>query len=904
MTDTGQDNPAAGSEQPTGSEPAPPRPNRTDINNHLYTLFPASLVQPHPDALIEIAWADPRTDGDINQSKMFSAFAPEQAGDFAERKNASGMNVYVGAALRKAGTTGRAAVKDILSGFYAWTDFDDTGDFDRVHKILQQHGLPPTHTVMTGVIPHPRFQHFFVLDCVGGATPDQLRTVNKALHELLGGDPVHSPHMVMRLAGTINYPSPRKLERGRVVELTALKMPAKPPVYTLERLAGVNSRPTGPYLVKATRSASGTKPKPPPGANGGARAGNGANGSALGAATADRKPGRSDEEILALLEASRQDGKWHNNVRAAIATMLGRGWSDSAIRMACQPYFIDGVTDKDFDDLIDGARKKWNKPDAEAEDTEIARLASLPTLAYEREAAAEAMGCRVSILDKLVKDARARLFPDQADDDKQGHAISFAEPEQWPDPVVGSELLDEIAAALKCYVVMTERARHSIALWVLHTYLLDIFMISPRLAVCSPVKRCGKTTLLDVLSCLVFKPLPTANVSPAAVFRVVEAYRPCLLIDEADTFLAASDEPRGVLNSGHRRGGKVLRTVGEDHEPRSFDTYAAVAIAIIGDLPDTLADRSVRADLQRKLANEITESFRIDRVGALTELTRKAARWAADNAERIAAIEPSMPASVHSRVADNWRPLLSIAEAAGGAWPQRARDAATQAAAATEATAQLEILLSDIKDIFAKRAANTSEEDADRIASLSLVAALVHIEGGRWAEMGKAHKPLTQNGLAKRLKPLGIAPEGIRIGEHTARGYMLVQFQEAFERYLVPAEGDSNRNNATNLDEMGTSCAFQTVTDEPDVAVGKCEKPNNDGLCNGVAVEKGDSGEARAYRGQKAGSGPPAEPPPPGEPPAIKPKKKGCKPRLPPKSRLSRRRPRGVRVHNKRKPTR
>jgi putative DNA primase/helicase len=663
-----------------------------------------------------------------------------------------------------------------------------------------------------------------------------------------------------------------------VIELTALKTPQKPPVYTFERLAGVNSRPTGPYLNKTTRSPSGTIRKPPAGANGGARA---SDGNGADAAKADRKPGRSDDEVLALLEASREPGKWHNNVRAAIATMLGRGWSDTAIKMACQPYFIDGIADADFADLIDKARIKWSKPDEETENSEIARLASLSTLEYEREreVAAEAMSCRVSILDKLVKDARARLFPDEADDEKQGRAVSFAEPEPWPDPVVGSELLDEIAAALKRYVVMAERARHSIALWVLHTYLLDVFMISPRLAVRSPVKRCGKTTLLDVLSCLVLKPLPTANVSTAAVFRVVEAYRPCLLVDEADTFLAASDELRGVLNSGHRRGGSVLRTVGDDHEPRSFATYAAVAIAIIGELPDTLADRSITVDLKRKLANEDAESFRIDRVGALTVLTRKAARWVADNAERIAAVDPRMPASVHSRVADNWRPLISIAEVAGDEWPKRAWEAAMQAAASTEATSQIEILLSDIRDIFTKRAANGGD---DQMASISLVAALVGTEGRPWAEMGKARKPLTQNGLAKRLKPLGIAPEVIRINDKTtARGYTLVQFTEAFDRYLG-LEGVSNRNTVTNLDGMGTSCTFQTVTNEPDVTVGKCEKPNNDGLCYGVTVEKGDSCEARAYRDKKPGSGP-----------SIKPKKKGRKPRLPPKSRLSRRRPRG-----------
>ena len=180
------------------------------------------------------------------------------------------------------------------------------------------------------------------------------------------------------------------------------------------------------------------------------------------------------------------------------------------------------------------------------------------------------------------------------------------------------------------------------------------------------------------------KALPTANVSAAALFRVVEGYRPTLLVDEADTFLAESDDLRGVLNSGHRRGGSVLRTVGDDHEPRAFATYAAVAIGIIGSLPDTLADRSIPVDLKRKLSSEVTESFRIDRVGHLEVLARKAARWAADNADAIAAADPDMPPGVHSRAADNWRPLFAIADAAGGEWPKRARAAASQAAAASE----------------------------------------------------------------------------------------------------------------------------------------------------------------------------------------------------------------------------
>ena len=140
---------------------------------------------------------------------------------------------------------------------------------------------------------------------------------------------------------------------------------------------------------------------------------------------------------------------------------------------------------------------------------------------------------------------------------------------------------------------MFDHAADTVALWAVHTYLLDCFGISPRLAITSPEKGCGKTTALDVVSRLVLRPLPTANASAAAIFRVVELHRPTLLIDEADTFLPENEELRGILNSGHRQGGSVIRTVGEEFEPRSFSTYSACAIALIGRLPATLADRSV-----------------------------------------------------------------------------------------------------------------------------------------------------------------------------------------------------------------------------------------------------------------------------------------------------------------------
>jgi putative DNA primase/helicase len=374
-------------------------------------------------------------------------------------------------------------------------------------------------------------------------------------------------------------------------------------------------------------------------------------------------------------------------------------------------------------------------------------------------------------------------------------------------------------------------------LWAAHTYLLDCTMISPRLAITSPTRGCGKTTALDVVSQLVLRPLPAANVSASAIFRVVEGFRPTLMIDEADSFLRDNEELRGVLNSGHRKGGAVLRNVGEDHEPRSFSTYSACAIALIGQLPGTLTDRSVPIMLTRRKRDEVITPFRLDRVDHLVVLARKLARWTTDNAVAIAATEPEIPAGIYNRAADNWRPLLAVAKVAGGDWLARGERAALASVAGVDEASRVELLLGDIRTIFTNRA-------LDRIPSAILAEALADMEGRPWAEYGRSEKPITPGKLARLLKPLAIVPENIRVGDKVPKGYLLERFKETFARYLPP-EGASEPLHRYNADEMGTSEPFQSATAEQGVADRKCEKLNNDGLCSGVADQKGVSGDVR-----------------------------------------------------------
>jgi len=167
---------------------------------------------------------------------------------------------------------------------------------------------------------------------------------------------------------------------------------------------------------------------------------------------------------------------------------------------------------------------------------------------------------------KLV-DAAFQMEKDGTPDQQQGRPVLFDDPEPWPDVVDGPALLDDITATLKRFVVLPPYAAEAVALWILHACGLEAFTISPLLVVNSPTKRSGKTLLLEVISYLLVKRLFASNITPAALFRVVDKYTPCLLIDEADTFLTKNDELRGIINASHRKPSAfVLRTVGDEHE--------------------------------------------------------------------------------------------------------------------------------------------------------------------------------------------------------------------------------------------------------------------------------------------------------------------------------------------------
>lgn len=461
----------------------------------------------------------------------------------------------------------------------------------------------------------------------------------------------------------------------------------------------------------------------------------------------------------------------------------------------------------------------------------VARLARLPPLDYDRARQAEAdkLGVRVTTLDREVE--KARPVEATSDEDLFGWTV-----DPWPEPVDGAALLNELAWRASKHVVLPDHAADTIALWITHSWTHDSASISPVLAVESATKRSGKTTLLTYLGFVVARPLPSANVTAPVVFRSVEKWRPCLLVDEADTFLSDNDELRGVLNSGHNRTtAKVLRTVGDEHEPMVFSTWSPKVIALIGELPDTLRDRALVVVLKRKLPGEQVQPLRVDAGDSFLPLRRQLARWSADRLPDLRNFEPAIPAGLNDRAADNWRHLIAIADLAGGNWPERARKAALAISGGADDDGSVAcILLADIRDVFTAVA-------TDRLSSADLVARLVEREDRPWVEW-RGGKPMTVRQLARQLDPFSIAPGTIRVGNATPKGYRLKQFEDAFSRYL----GGSEPQHRHKPQESGSFEHNSSATLEPDVAD---ENPLNlaaTAACGGVADSKGVSRPAQA----------------------------------------------------------
>jgi len=340
-------------------------------------------------------------------------------------------------------------------------------------------------------------------------------------------------------------------------------------------------------------------------------------------------------------------------------------------------------------------------------------------------------------------------------------------------------LLDDVHAFLGRFVAYpSDHAHVAHTLWAAHAHAVDAFTTTPRLAFLSPEPESGKTRALEILELLTPNPLLALNVNPAPLFRLIESERPTLLLDEVDAIFTqrgkddTNEDLRALLNSGYRRGATIPRCHGPKHDVKRFPVYAAVALAGLGDLPDTLMTRAVIIRMRPRAPAEHIDDFDYD----------FHAKTGHDLRDRLAACldgikldYPDIPQGVTDRARECWRPLLAIAEAAGDHWPDRGRAACAELVKVTrnrEASLGIK-LLTDLRMVFGSK---------DAMHTVDILKALRDLDESPWDDL--RGKPLAARGLARMLRRYEVTSTKVKIAKVSLQGYRREHLWPVWERYL------------------------------------------------------------------------------------------------------------------------
>jgi hypothetical protein len=385
----------------------------------------------------------------------------------------------------------------------------------------------------------------------------------------------------------------------------------------------------------------------------------------------------------------------------------------------------------------------------------------------------------------------------------------------------GAALLEDVRGFLCRFVCYpSEYASIAHTLWIAHTHLMGAWESTARLSFLSPEPGSGKTRALEVTEPLVPGPVHATNVSPAYLYRKCgsDDGPPTILFDEIDAVFGPKakehEDVRSFLNSGHRRGATFGRCVvyGTRVETEDVQSFAAVALAGLGWLPDSIMTRSVVIRMRRRAPDEQVEAFR-HRIHAPIgeELFLRLEGWAGTVADHAEAARPEMPVGIEDRTADLWEPLLAVADLAGGRWPDQARKAAVAlvAAAVTDTPQSLNIrLLSDLRTVFAANDAAVRAATPKGLPTKAILEALHTLEDAPWSHL---KEPLNGHSLAWRLHDYGIKSDRLRPhGQNQCKGYRLTDLDDAWRRYLPSAVSPTSEKSVTSITSV-TSETLQGV---------------------------------------------------------------------------------------------
>ncbi len=415
-----------------------------------------------------------------------------------------------------------------------------------------------------------------------------------------------------------------------------------------------------------------------------------------------------------------------------------------------------------------------------------------------------------------------------------------------------SEILEDTESFLKRFVAYpSESARIAHVLWIAHTHAMDEWDSTPRIVFASPEPESGKTRALEITETLVPRPIESVNATPAYLFRKVsdEDGLPTVLYDEIDTVFGPkakdNEEVRGFLNAGHRRGAMAGRCVtsGKTIRTEELPAYCAVAMAGLGNLPDTILTRSVVIQMRRRAPNERLEPYRRRIHSPDGNLIRnRLADWA--DSFRLDGNYPTMPDGVEDRAADVWEPLLAVAEAAGEMWTKRAHVASValiEAGRDTSPSLGLR-LLDDLRTVFGYGKQSKTEPIA-QLKTETILEKLCSMDEAPWGDL--RGKPLNPRGLARYLKPHGVKSHNLSIGDSRPKGYKAEDLWDTWNRYLPPISQDCATSALGATSQAATDLKVASVAQVAHLREGPKSHPDD--------VHQG--GQVNGQGGQDSGTG-------------------------------------------------
>jgi hypothetical protein len=361
----------------------------------------------------------------------------------------------------------------------------------------------------------------------------------------------------------------------------------------------------------------------------------------------------------------------------------------------------------------------------------------------------------------------------------------------------GSALLRDVEHFISRFVVLPARMLLPLALWSLGTHLFDAFDSFTYLVITSPTPRCGKSRVQEILALLCANSERTSNISEAAMFRLIERFKPTLLLDEMEQIREKGERAqilRNLLNAGNRRDAVAIRCAEAGKSIERCSVYCPKALAAIGSLPDTITDRAIVIRMQRRTREEKIERFVFQRVEPQgREILERMAAWSQRHQGTVQTAYANAPDLdfLEDRDAESWAPLFSILAVANSSRLAELRGCAEALCGQKQDdTAEEHFAVRLIRD-----ATGVLRDDEKHIASADLLARLRTLEDSAWGDPS-----FDARRLAKHLRAFGLKSKPVRIGDSTPRGYIAAEIRERAFRYSGgPSATSATRNENKDL---------------------------------------------------------------------------------------------------------